>query len=183
MQMREWIMGAVLAGATGVAAPVAAQGTSDWTGLYGGVALGWGDVSGDVVLGDEISGESWGVFAGYQRDFGQLVVGGELDWSGAVWNDAVSGVNVDSVARAKARMGWDLGSLLPYAAIGAAQVSTSGTVEDTDTGWFYGAGVDYGLGRGITVGAEVLRHEFADYAGTGIDVSATTVAARVSYSF
>lgn len=183
MSMRNWMMGAVLAGAAGVAGPVAAQGAGDWTGLYGGVGLGWGEVTGDVVLGEDIHGESWGVFAGYQRDFGHLVVGGELDWSGAVWNDDVSRVNVDGVARAKLRMGWDMGALLPYAAIGAAQVTTSGTVADDDTGWFYGAGVDYALGRGITVGAEVLRHEFADYAGTGIDVSATTATARVSYSF
>jgi opacity protein-like surface antigen len=184
-----------LAGTVALTAPAAAQeaalteqsvstmGMGDWTGLYGGVSLGYGDVSGDVVLGDDINGTNYGIFVGYQRQFNAVVVGGELEWSATEWTDDTIGLDVDSVARAKVRLGYDAGSFLPYAVIGAAQVATSGAVDDDDNGWFYGAGVDFGLGNGIVLGAEVLQHEFNDYADTGIDVSATTLTARVAYSF
>jgi len=162
---------------------VSTMGMGDWTGLYGGVSLGYGDVTGSTVLGDDINGTTYGVFAGYQRDLGTVVVGGELEWSGTEWTDETIGLDVDSVARAKVRLGYDAGAFLPYATIGAAQVATSGAVDDDDTGMFYGAGIDYSLGNGIVLGAEILQHEFDDYADTGIDVSATTVTARVAYSF
>jgi outer membrane immunogenic protein len=184
-----------LAGAFALAAPVAAQeavfgeqavssmGSSDWTGLYGGVSLGYGDVTGSAVLGDDINGTSYGIFVGYQRQFNAIVFGGELEWSATEWTDETIGLDVDSVARAKVRLGYDAGSFLPYATIGVANVATSGAVADDDNGWFYGAGVDFSLGNGIVLGAEVLQHEFNDYADTGIDVSATTLTARVAYRF
>lgn len=190
------MIGATVAALAAVSAmPVAAQqaalteqsvstmGMGDWTGLYGGVSLGYGDVTGSTVLGDDINGTTYGVFAGYQRDLGTVVVGGELEWSGTEWTDETIGLDVDSVARAKVRLGYDAGAFLPYATIGAAQVATSGAVDDDDTGMFYGAGIDYSLGNGIVLGAEILQHEFDDYADTGIDVSATTITARVAYSF
>jgi hypothetical protein len=184
-----------LAGAFALAAPASAQdavfgeqsvssmGNGDWTGLYGGVSLGYGDVSGNVVLGDDINGTTYGIFAGYQRDVGNVVFGGELEWSGTQWTDDSIGLDVDSVARAKFRVGYDAGAFLPYATIGAAQVATSGAVDDDDNGMFYGLGVDYGMGNGVVVGAEILQHEFDNYADSGIDVSATTFTARVAYSF
>lgn len=184
-----------LAGTVALTAPAAAQdavfteqavstmGNGDWTGLYGGVSLGYGDVTGSVALGDDINGTTYGIFAGYQRQFNSIVVGGELEWSATDWTDATIGLDVDSVARAKVRLGYDAGSFLPYAVIGAANVATSGAVDDDDNGWFYGAGVDFSLGNGVILGAEVLQHEFDDYADTGIDVSATTLTARVAYSF
>jgi opacity protein-like surface antigen len=190
------MIGATIAALAAVAAvPAAAQqatlteqsvstmGNGDWTGLYGGVSLGYGDVTGSTVLGDDINGTTYGVFAGYQRDLGSVVFGGELEWSGTEWTDDTIGLDVDSVARAKVRVGYDAGAFLPYATIGAASVATSGAVDDDDTGMFFGAGVDYSLGNGIVLGAEVLQHEFNDYADTGIDVSATTITARVAYSF
>jgi opacity protein-like surface antigen len=190
------MIGATVAALAAVSAmPVAAQqaalteqsvstmGNGDWTGLYGGVSLGYGDVTGSTVLGDDINGTTYGVFAGYQRDLGSVVFGGELEWSGTEWTDETIGLDVDSVARAKVRVGYDAGAFLPYATIGAASVATSGAVDDDDTGMFYGAGIDYSLGNGIVLGAEILQHEFDDYADTGIDVSATTITARVAYSF
>jgi opacity protein-like surface antigen len=186
---------AALAGAVALAAPAVAQdaalteqsistmGNGEWTGLYGGVSLGYGDASGSIVLGDDITGTTYGIFAGYQRDFGSVVAGGEIEFSGTEWTDDSIGLDVDSVARLKARLGYDAGAALPYVTIGAAQLATSGAVDDDDTGMFYGLGVDYSLGNGVILGAEVLQHEFDDYADTGIDVSATTITARVAYAF
>lgn len=184
-----------LAGAFALAAPAAAgelafaapsrttMGNGDWTGLYAGISVGSGDVTGSAVLGDDINGLTYGIFGGYQYDFGALVVGTELELSGTEWSDDSIGLDVDSVARAKARLGYDAGAALPFATIGVAQAATTGVVEDDDSGWFYGAGVDYSLGNGTILGAEILQHEFEDYADTGVDVSATTITARVAFSF
>lgn len=184
-----------LAGTVALVAPAAAQeavfteqavstmGMGDWTGLYGGLSLGYGDVTGSVALGDDINGTTYGIFVGYQRQFDSIVVGGELEWSTTEWTDETIGLDADSVARAKVRLGYDAGSFLPYAVIGVANLSTSGAVDDDDNGWFYGAGVDYSMGNGLVLGAEVLQHEFDDFADTGIDVSATTLTARVAYRF
>ena len=184
-----------LAGAVALAVPAAAGelafaapsrtviGHGDWTGLYAGVSVGNGEVSGSAVLGDDLGGLTYGIFAGYQYDFGAMVVGTELELSGTDWSDDTVGVAVDSVARAKARLGYDAGAFLPFATLGVAQAATTGAVEDDDSGWFYGAGVDYSLGGGTILGAEILRHEFGDYAGTGVDASATTISARVAFGF
>jgi hypothetical protein len=186
---------AALAGALALAAPAAAQGTapsalsfasaggSGWTGLYAGISVGNGNVTGSAVPSDDLNGLTYGMFGGYQYDFGTLVVGVELELSGTDWSDDTIGLDIDSMARAKARLGYDAGAFLPFATLGVARVATTGAVEDEDDGWFYGAGVDYSLGNGTILGAEILQHEFADYAGTGIDADATTISARVAFNF
>ncbi len=165
-----------------MAAPMYSSGT-DWTGFYGGLSLGYGDVEGSTVLGTDISGMVYGVHGGYDYDLGSLVLGGELDYvMGDITDDSI-GLDVESVLRAKARVGYDAGAFMPYATVGVAQLTTTGAVDDNDTGYLYGVGVDYAFGPNLVLGAEVLQHEFDDYAGTGIDVSALTAAARVSYKF
>ena len=165
-----------------MAAPVYAAST-DWTGFYGGVSLGYGDVEGSSVLGTDISGMTYGVHGGYNYDMGSIVLGGELDYVMSDITDDSSGLDVDSVLRAKARIGYDAGAFMPYATLGVAQLTTTGAVDDTDTGFLYGVGVDYAFGPNLILGAELLQHEFDDFAGTGIDVSAVTAEARVSYKF
>jgi outer membrane immunogenic protein len=156
---------------------------TDWTGFYFGGSLGYGDVSGNVVLGDSVTGQTYGVQAGYMYDLGSVVLGAELQYVGTNITDDSIGLNVDSVARAKLRAGYDAGQFQPYAVIGAASLTTSGAVDDMDTGYLYGVGLDYRYGSNLILGAELLQHEFDDYAGSGIDVSATTIEARVSYRF
>lgn len=159
---------------------------SDWTGFYAGGSLGYAGVTDDDdVFASDFEGLTYGVHAGYDYDFGSFVLGGELEISGFDLSDSNTGTDVDSVTRLKLRAGYDAGNFLPYIAAGAAQLNTSSGVlgSESDTGYFYGAGVDYRLGNGMRVGAEVLQHEFDDYAGSGIDADALTGNLRVSFEF
>lgn len=157
--------------------------SADWTGFYAGGSLGYADVTEPgTTLGDEVNGLTYGVHAGYDYDFGALVLGGEVEYSLFDVTDAVSGLEVDSVTRLKVRAGYDAGDFLPYATFGGARLATSG-IDGEDEGYFYGVGADYRMTDSIRVGAELLRHEFDDYAGTGVDVDATTLGARVSFQF
>lgn len=159
-------------------APVVYSG-SDWTGFYVGGSLGYADAS-EVSAAFDDDGLTYGVHAGYDYDFGSFVLGGELEFSGF---DLADGTNeVDSVARAKMRAGYDAGALLPYLTVGYAAMTVGG-LDATDDGAFYGIGMDYMLSDGIRLGGELLQHEFNDFDGTGLNFDATTAAMRVSFQF
>ncbi|MEO9864303.1 MAG: outer membrane beta-barrel protein [Yoonia sp.] len=160
-----------------VAAPVSYG--SDWSGAYGGLSLGYGDVDADGVTGD-FEGTTFGGHIGYNYDMGNVVLGAELEAVGTddFVNDA-TGLELEQVLRAKVRAGYDAGAYLPYVTAGVAQATVNG---DEDNGYFYGLGVDYALSDSFTVGGEVLRHEFEDFNG-GADITADTVGLRVSYNF
>ncbi len=160
-----------------VAAPVSYG--SDWSGAYGGLSLGYGDVDADGVTGD-FEGATFGGHIGYNYDMGNVVLGAELEAVGTddFVNDA-TGLELEQVLRAKVRAGYDAGAYLPYVTAGVAQATVNG---DDDNGYFYGLGVDYALSDSFTVGGEVLRHEFEDFNG-GADITADTVGLRVSYNF
>ena len=151
----------------------------DWTGAYGGVSLGFGDVEADGVTGD-FAGATFGGHVGYNYDLGSIVVGAELEAVGTNdFTNAASGLELENVLRAKVRAGYDAGAFLPYVTGGYAQATVSG---DDDDGYFYGVGVDYAFSDNVTVGGEYLRHAFDDFNG-GEDITADTVSLRVSYNF
>ena len=155
----------------------------DWTGFYAGGQIGYGQVSSDALT-DDINGATYGVHGGYMYDMGSLVVGGELDIEGTNGESTADNVQIDSIAHAKLRVGYDAGDWLPYVTAGVAQATAtfSGT-ELSDTGGFAGLGAEYRVSDSMRVGAEVLQHQFNDFDGTGFDFDATTAAARVSFQF
>lgn len=155
---------------------------NDWTGFYAGGQLGYGRLLADPLTEDP-DGITFGVHAGYLYDLGNAVIGGELELDGTNIEDETADVALDSVTRAKFRVGYDAGNWMPYLAGGIAQASTSGAVEGTDTGAFGGIGIDYLLSDTIRVGGEVLQHQFEDFDGNGFDIDATTLSARVSFAF
>jgi hypothetical protein len=160
-------------------APVAA--TADWSGFYAGGQLGFGDVdAGGGVEGDGLLG---GVHAGYRFDFGSFVAGVEADYDAADV-DLGGGAGLDDVLRLKLSGGVPVGAGLLYATGGAAQAGVDlGASSDRDTGWFGGVGVAWPVGSNLTLGGEILTHEFNDFADSGADISATTATARVSFRF
>ncbi len=171
---------------TVVAAPVAvAPMSADWSGFYAGASLGYGQVSASDNLfnGEEPDGALYGLHAGYNYDFGRFVLGGELEYQGTDIQDDASGIDLDAVARAKVRAGYDAGNFMPYLTAGYAQAYTGGALDADDGGAFYGVGVDYQFGQNFVIGAEVLQHQFDDFDGTGVDLDATTASLRVSYKF
>lgn len=151
----------------------------DWTGFYGGVSLGFGDVDADGVSGS-FDGATFGGHVGYNYDLGDFVLGGELEAVGTNdFENDTNGLELDSVLRAKIRAGYDAGDFLPYVTGGFAQAS----IDDIeDEGYFFGIGLDYAWTDNTTVSGEYLRHEFNDFTNDD-DISADSVALRVSFRF
>lgn len=154
--------------------------SNDWSGFYAGGSIGFADVDEDAAAFVD-SGATYGVHGGYDYDFGDFVIGGELELSG--FDVSNGGTNVDSVARAKVRAGYDAGSYLPYVTVGVAQLSTGGALTGDDTGPVYGLGMDYRLTDDIRLGGEILKHEFNNFDGSGLDLDATTAAVRMAFEF
>lgn len=166
--------------ATPVFEPVPAA--TDWTGAYGGLNLGYGDVDTNVgASGDDMT---YGFHAGYDYDFGNFVLGGEFEYDKADIDLALANgtvaANVDSVTRLKLRGGYDLGRTLVYATAGVAQVDTS---LGDENGEFFGLGMAYKVTEQFTVGAEVLEHRFDEINGSAVDADATTFNLRGSFRF
>ncbi len=169
-----------------IAAPIVVAPSYDWTGGYAGLQLGYGSV--DLDGGIDGDGAIGGVHAGYMWDFGQWVLGGELDYDAAnIDLEDGAGIDVgdlDSVARLKLRAGYDLGRSLIYATAGAAHAEAEvGGADLSDTGWFAGVGMGYQLNNNWIVGGEVLTHQFDDFDNSGVDVDATTATLRASFKF
>ncbi|WP_172295864.1 outer membrane protein [Pseudoruegeria sp. HB172150] len=166
-------------------AAVAAPITYDWSGFYAGAQLGWGQVNGDDgTVEDEGNGIIGGVHAGYDWDFGNVVVGLGADYDAAdIEFDDTDG-SLDSVTRAKLRVGYDAGKWLFYGTGGPAWATADLAGTDySDQGWFAGAGAEYRINENVSLAGEALYHQFDDFDDTGIDVDTTTVQARVSYRF
>lgn len=155
---------------------------NDWTGFYAGAQLGYGQLESDA-FDEDAEDLLYGVHAGYNYDFGNFVIGGEIDYDWTQISDSGSSIDLDNVARLKLRAGYDAGEFLPYVTVGAARAFTGGALDANDDGQFFGVGLDYQVGSNLRVGGEVLRHEFEDFDGSGADIEATTFAARVSYNF
>lgn len=167
-------------------APVARV-TPDWTGFYLGAQAGYG--FGDAEAGgveEDFDGFLGGVHAGYNHDFGQFVLGGEIDYNFAELEfDDAPDVKIDQVARIKLKAGYDTGRALVYGAAGAAYANLDNGLGDdfNDWGWAVGAGVDVMVRRNISAGIEYMYHQFDDFDDQGVDVNANTLTARVSYHF
>lgn len=157
--------------------------SADWSGGYVGAQLGYGDIgsTGAVLDGNGTIG---GVHAGYRMDYGSFVSGVELSYDATNIDLGAAGDTLDDVARLKLIAGADMGSTLVYASAGVARASaTLGGVSASDNGYFLGLGADYAISNKWTVGAELLGHRFNDFNGSGVDLKATTVQAKVAYRF
>jgi outer membrane immunogenic protein len=158
--------------------------TIDWTGAYAGVQLGYADIDSNGA-GLDGYGTTYGIHGGYRWDFGSYVAGAELDYDSAdIDLGTVAGDTLDDVARLKLMGGAKFGNSLLYGTVGAARASaTVGGLELQDTGYFIGAGLDYAVSERVTVGGELLQHQFDDFDNSGVDLDATTIKAKVALRF
>jgi opacity protein-like surface antigen len=160
-------------------APVAPA-TPNWTGFYAGGQIGWAWVDTDIagVDGDDVIG---GLVAGYDYDLGDWVVGGGIDYDFADIGLSGTTASVEEVLRAKLRAGYKIGQGLVYGTGGYAWADTN-TIGDDD-GWFIGGGYEHRVTDNVSVGGEVLYHEFDSFGTVNTDVDATTAQVRVTYRF
>lgn len=160
-------------------APTVVATGADWTGGYVGASVGYG-VGGDDV--DDVDGELYGVFGGYDYDFGDYVIGGELEYLGSGMSDGTD--ELDDSTRLKLRAGYDAGQFLIYGVLGANYANANiGGTDYSDTGVIYGLGMDYAINDQWGAGVELLQSDFNDFDGSGSDVSSTSLNARVSMRF
>jgi opacity protein-like surface antigen len=165
-----------------VPAPVVPA-SRDWSGFYVGGQLGYGDVDSNGA-GLDGNGFLGGVHGGYRWDFGQFVLGTELDYDTADINLGGGAGSLDDVTRLKLSGGAEFGDSLIYATTGAAYGSASvGPASLSDNGWFYGAGMTYAISDQWTIGGELLQHNFNDFDGSGVDIDALTATARIGFRF
>jgi opacity protein-like surface antigen len=103
------------------------------------------------------------------------------DWANI---DLGAGESLDHIARLKLIGGYDMGNTLLYGTVAAVHAdATLGGVSSSDNGWGAGIGVDYALTNSMTLGAEVMEHRFDNFSGTGTDLDATTLNARLGFRF
>ncbi len=158
------------------AGPIASYG-GDWTGGYAG--LGFGNLNVDATGAADGDDVSYGVHAGYDHDFGQFVLGGEIEYD-ATDLDLGGAATVDSVARLKLRGGYDAGRTMLYVTGGVAEVDSS---IGSETGRFGGVGLTYQVNDRFYVGGELLGHRFENIGGSGVDADATSLSVRGGVRF
>lgn len=160
-------------------APVMTQ-NADWTGGYVGAQIGYGKLNKDL----DANGAVGGLHAGYLKDFGKYVIGGELAYSGADLQDKSVDGKVKSFTDAKLIGGVPNGKWLYYGALGASYVDAkvAGTSYN-DTVPMLGAGVKYQLTDQWALGGEVDYRNGHNFDNTGNDVDLTTVALTASFRF
>lgn len=157
------------------AGPVSAE---DWTGAYAGFSFGYADADGSGGAGGNDFG--FGPHIGYDYDFGNFVLGGELEYNRLNLDLGQSEGSLDSLTRLKLRGGYDFGSALGYVVVGTARASTSG---DSDTAAVYGIGVAYPLGERFVISGEALRQSFDDIPNSGSNLDANVFNLRTTFRF
>lgn len=156
-----------------------------WDGPYGGIELGYGDFNTDGTSVGDADGSIGGFFLGFNRDYGDWVVGTELSYDFVDGDFKGGGGQIDEIARLKVRGGRDFGQSFVYVVGGPAwaEASLSGGHSNDETGWFTGVGIDYRMTERWVLGGEVLYNQFNDLAGNGNDVDGVTMMLRTSLRF
>lgn len=150
----------------GLVATGSAAGAQDWSGFYGGFALG-GSLNGDFkryeagVLEATTAydtGTAGGLFAGYAHQDGNMVYGAELAFSRLDVPLLLDpDIGLDRFTDLKFRVGYATGKALLYGVVGYTdgQISSPMTEVGID-GLTYGLGVDYAISAQYFVGGEYL---------------------------
>jgi outer membrane immunogenic protein len=148
--------------------------TSDWTGGYVGLGLGYDKAKSSP--GTSGSSGIGSLYGGYNYDFGKFVVGGELGMSRM--HAGYGAGTLQTTYQAKLKGGMDLGRTMVYGALGAAHAEHVHGV-----GKLIGVGLDYRLTDNILVGAEADYTLYNNGVAAGTDLKNTSLQARVSFKF
>ncbi len=155
----------------------------DWSGAYGGVALGYGTMTGGGS-GHHGNGAIAGAFAGYRYDFGRAVVGGELSYDKDFIDLGAGDNELNSTTRLKFMAGVDAGRALLYATAGVSRANATISGDTAaDQGYFGGLGMDFAVNDSWTVGGEVLMDRYKNFNNTGVNLRDAVAQVKIGYSF
>lgn len=177
-----------IVGALGLSA-APAQAGSDWTGFYAGAVASAG--SGDQTYSNsatyDLTGDAFGLFAGYNYQNGNLVFGGELSVQrGSIYEDGFPSFEFDRLVDLKLRLGYAAQNVLFYGALGFADanwIQGPGDEHSAD-GALFGAGVEFKFADRYFVGLEYLTRDVeAPNAGVGFEANLNTLSLRVGMGF
>jgi outer membrane immunogenic protein len=163
---------------------------SDWTGIYMGVAAGWGtgtseaEISPGNRVGVDSEGSLASIYGGYNFQMGRIVVGIEGDYS---WTDSegssactlavgVTGTcsaSLENAATLRARLGFAMDRLHIYGTLGVGWADVTGRVEavtplgtidvsasETVPALVYGAGAEWKVHDRLSLRGDVMRLSF-----------------------
>jgi len=176
-----------------VAGAVTAAATT-WTGLYGGVHLGYGwgqqrvaDDNPAVFYTVNPRGVFGGFQIGYNQQISQFVVGieGDISFGSIAQRRPNVVLGIDEVAKstnvfasARLRGGVAFGDALLYATGGLGYASSRDSnfiggaafgpgLRNDRLGWVAGAGIEYAVNANLSVKVEYLRYDFGSWRRTG----------------
>jgi outer membrane immunogenic protein len=168
-------------------APSTPDGTVDWSGAYGGLLVGYGRMNVQTTDPDlEADGALGGIYTGRNFQFGNVVVGfdsalalsnfeGEGDQPGA--DEPVNFRNYIQ-GDARGRLGYAVGSFLPFVSGGISWTRSEQSEGEDDTPqrgriadmlWTVGAGVDYRISDRISVRGEYIYGQSLDTNSVTLD--------------
>jgi len=168
-------------------------GATDWSGFYAGASVGMasGNLENVALINDDLDSNTlFGVFAGYNLQRGNLVFGGEVEYTLTPVEFATFTTSTleDSIDL-KGRVGYAFGNALVY---GVAGYSFTTLDDDPElaplSGISIGAGLDYKIGDRYFVGAEYLARNVSgafenNPLNTFTDQVISTVRLRAGVSF
>ena len=173
------------------AAPVEAK----FAGFYGGLEYGRESSSGDstavTAVGPVVlplgfdDNDAFGAFAGYNRQSGNLVYGGELRYLSFSDLTALN-FEIDDVWDVRGRLGVTAGSFLFYGALGWSWANTSSPTADGDLdGLNYGLGVEYNVTERVMVALDyTIRDMEGDFnPNLAYDGDVETLSVRIGMRF
>jgi outer membrane immunogenic protein len=178
-------------------APVYDAQDQNWSGIYLGVLLGYTFGDADIAGGPsvDLDGVDGGIYAGYNYQIDNFVIGLEGDALISGAEGSGGGVNVDQnwSGSLRARAGYSLESFLLYGTGGLAvagfEASSAGNNDsNTHLGWTVGAGIEGMVTDNV---AARLEYRYTDYedknyglgAPTNIDPATNSVRAGVGVKF
>jgi outer membrane immunogenic protein len=162
---------AALCLSTGLATAEPVKWGGFYAGAHGGLDMSSTEVSAPgftSIDGLSGNGHAYGLHAGYDHQFGMIVVGigGDFTWSDSDFTIKATGLptvlraGIDESWAVYGRIGIDAGRAMPYLLAGYTEADASASILGTKIGsttlegWMVGGGVELALGHGIFVGAE-----------------------------
>ncbi len=152
------------------AAHVASAGTKDWSGTYLGANLGLATENSDT--------KSRSLHLGVDRHVGDGLVGAEIEYTRSPIATQVQ--PIDNIARLKLKAGYGLRNTYLYGVAGLARARGG---FGASNGYLFGIGAEHPLSEKISIGGEILHHQFDNFARTGSDLDVNVLAVRLNYRF